>query len=96
VPNAYVICYVNVTDTEAYEEYRRLAGIAADKFGLRFLARGGRTEVLEGDQDPQRVVIIEFPDAGTARAWYTSAEYTAARQARANAATANFVLVEGS
>jgi uncharacterized protein (DUF1330 family) len=52
--------------------------------------------VLEGDQDPQRVVIIEFPDAGTARAWYTSAEYTAARQARANAATANFVLVEGS
>ncbi len=96
MPKAYVICYVNVTDTEAYDEYRRLAGLAADKFGVNYLARGGHTEVLEGDQDPQRVVIIEFPDADTARAWYNSAEYTAARAARANAATASFVLVEGA
>jgi uncharacterized protein (DUF1330 family) len=52
VPNAYVICYVNVTDTEAYEEYRRLAGIAADKFGLRFLARAGAPRCSRATRTP--------------------------------------------
>ena len=95
MPKAYVVCYVDITDEDKYGEYRALAGPAVPQYGGRYIARGGATEVLEGQLDPQRAVIIEFPDADSARRWYSSPEYTRAREARAGAATGSFLLVEG-
>lgn len=92
---AYVICDVQVTDAAAYDEYRRLSSAAGERFGVRFLARGGAAELLEGDGEPERIVIMEFADLATARAWYDSEEYRAARAARAGAARTRFLLVEG-
>jgi uncharacterized protein (DUF1330 family) len=96
VTKAYVICDIDVLDPDAYEGYKRLSGPAAAAHGGRFLVRGGAAEVLEGERTPNRVVILEFPDMETARAWYESPEYGEARAARAGAATASFVLVEGA
>jgi uncharacterized protein (DUF1330 family) len=62
---------------------------------LRYLARGGATEVLEGGWRPSRVVVLEFPDADAARRCYLSPEYSAARAERAGVARMNIVLVEG-
>ena len=95
MPKAYLICYVDITNPTAYDEYRKLATVAGEKYGATYLARGGKSEVFEGDLDPERVVIIEFADAGAARAWYNSPEYTKAREARAGASKGNFILVEG-
>jgi uncharacterized protein (DUF1330 family) len=96
MPKAYVLVDVEVTDPAAYENYRKLSGPAAAAYGGRFIVRGGETEVLEGDRVPHRVVVLEFPDADAARAWYDSPEYREARAARANAAHGSFVLVEGA
>jgi uncharacterized protein (DUF1330 family) len=96
MPKAYVICDIDVLDPEAYEEYRRLSSIAAAAHDVRFIVRGGATEVLEGDRVPNRTVVLEFASADAARAWYHSPEYTAARAARANAARGSFILVEGA
>lgn len=96
MPKAYVIVDMEVRDPVAYEEYRRLSGPAVEAAGGRFLARGGATEVLEGDRVPNRTVLLEFPDADAARAWYDSDLYRAARAARAGCATGSFVLVEGT
>jgi uncharacterized protein (DUF1330 family) len=63
--------------------------------GGRYLARGGPAELLEGSGEPARIVVIEFPDLATARDWYDGELYREARAARASAATARFVLVEG-
>lgn len=93
---AYVVCDITVTDPAAYEEYRKLSGPAAEAYGGRFLVRGGQTELLEGDWSPQRFVLLEFPDVETARRWYDSPEYRAARAARAGAATVSFLLAPGS
>jgi uncharacterized protein (DUF1330 family) len=95
MPKAYVICDIEVTDPAAYEEYKRLSGPSLERHGGRFLVRGGDVEVLEGDRVPQRIVVVEFDDAGAARAWYDSEDYRAARRARAGAANASFVLVQG-
>ena len=92
---AYVVVEMHVTDPEAYEAYKALAAPAVEAHGGRYLARGGTTELLEGLEVPERVVVLEFPDLDAARRWYASPEYTTARGARANAATGRLVLVDG-
>jgi uncharacterized protein (DUF1330 family) len=92
---AYILVQVNVTNSQQYAEYARLSPGIIEKFGGRFVARGGRNETLEGATAPSRIVIVEFPSYERAKEFYNSAEYTAARKVRAGAATAQFVLVEG-
>jgi uncharacterized protein (DUF1330 family) len=92
---AYVLVDVDVTDPERYEEYKALAAASVEQHGGRYVVRGGTPEVLEGDRAPNRLVVLEFPDADTARRWYHSPEYGRAKATRAGAATGSFVLVEG-
>ena len=93
---AYVIADVEVTDPAKYEGYKKLTPDAVAKHGGRFIARGGQTATLEGNWRPGRVVIIEFPTFEQARNFYTSVEYTAARRARAGAATMKMIVVDGA
>ncbi len=95
VPKAYVICDIDVTDPEGYAGYRELSSKAGEKYGARFLVRGGETTVLEGDRQPARVVVLEFDDVQAARRWYDSPEYQEAKAVRQSASTASFILVEG-
>jgi uncharacterized protein (DUF1330 family) len=92
---AYVLVDCVVTDPARYEIYKTLAPPAITKYGGRYLVRGGVTQQLEGDVQPNRIVVLEFPDIETARRFYDSPEYRAARAARAGAAKMNMVLVEG-
>ena len=92
---AYVIVETIVSDPERYERYKEAAPPAITAYGGRYLARGGEKTVLEGDWDPVRVVILEFPDLETAKRWYASDEYGAARTVREGAASLNMVAVDG-
>ena len=93
---AYIIALVTVTKPEAYEGYRALAGAAVAKHGGRFLARGGRHEVMEGTFPGSRVVILEFGSFDKAKTFYDSPEYLAAREQRRGAADFNLLIVEGA
>ena len=93
---AYVIADVQVTDPAGYEPYRPLAAASIARFGGRFVVRGGRADLLEGAPEPKRVVVIEFPDADTARRWYYSDEYQQALKIRQANSTARVILVEGA
>ena len=92
---AYVLVQVDVTNPTQYAEYMKLSPGIIEKFGGRFIARGGRTTTLEGTPARGRVVVVEFPSFERAQEFYNSAEYEAARKVRAGAATPQFVLVEG-
>jgi uncharacterized protein (DUF1330 family) len=92
---AYLIAEVDVTNTTAYEEYKKLAPAAIAKYGGRYLVRGGASETLEGPAMTRRLVVLQFDSMEQARSFYNSPEYGAARAKRANAATARFVIVEG-
>ncbi|MDO4638044.1 MAG: DUF1330 domain-containing protein [Lautropia sp.] len=94
---AYVIADVGgVTDAERIATYREMSTRAAAAGGGRFLARGGQIDVLEGNWQPERIVIIRFDDMESARRYYDSELYRQARQARAGAtARFNMICVEG-
>ena len=92
---AYVLVQVDVTNAQQYGEYMKLSPGIIEKFGGRFVARGGRSSTLEGTPARGRVVIVEFPSYERAQEFYNSAEYQAARKVRDGAATVQFVLVEG-
>jgi uncharacterized protein (DUF1330 family) len=93
---AYVIASVTEAwDQDALVEYRERNTEVVAKHGGRFVARGGRLEILEGDYAPVRVVIIEFPDLGAARGWYESADYAPLRELRAGASKTDIYVVEG-
>ena len=92
---AYWIAQVNVTHPDQYTGYTALAPAAFALYGGRFLARGGRSEALEGGPTPQRSVVIEFDSYEQAMACYHSPEYQAAAAKRAGASEAKIVIVEG-
>jgi len=92
---AYVVVQVEVQDAETYERYKPLVPGSLEPFGGRFLARGGKTEPLEGSWHPKRFVIVEFPDAERARAWWSSTEYAEAKALRQASAHTEMLLVEG-
>jgi uncharacterized protein (DUF1330 family) len=93
---AYIIADIQVTDPAAYEPYRPLAAASIARFGGRFAVRGGPVELLEGGPQPERIVVIEFPDAETARRWYHSEEYQSALKIRQAASRGRLFLVEGA
>jgi uncharacterized protein (DUF1330 family) len=93
---AYVIADVDVTNPAGYEPYRPLAAASIAQFGGRFIVRGGAAELLEGGPAPGRAVVIEFPDADTAKRWYFSDEYQQALKLRQANSTARVILVEGA
>lgn len=96
MPKAYVIADIDVTDRDTYEDYKRLSAAAAEKYDGRFLVRGGAVDVLEGDWQPHRFVVLEFGDEEAARRWYDSPEYTAAKAVRHRSARSSLILVRGS
>jgi uncharacterized protein (DUF1330 family) len=74
---AYLMADVLPKDVEAYRAsgYLEAAVATAAAFGGVYRARGGETTVLEGDWEPERMVIIEFPSMAKLLAWYHSPEY---------------------
>jgi uncharacterized protein (DUF1330 family) len=92
---AYVIVDVDVHDPERYVRYRELARPVVEAFGGKYLARAGRTETLEGDWAPTRLVILEFPSIEQAHLWLNSEEYREARALRHATATTRMVVIEG-
>ena len=79
---------------ERMAEYRRLAQIAVEKHGGRYLVRGAPYETLEGSWQPQRLVVLEFPSMDAARGFYNSPEYLAASEARAGVSDFDMLLAE--
>jgi len=95
MPKGYWIARVDVHDPETYKSYVETAKPAFARYEAKFLARGGKTEVLEG-QARGRNVVIEFPSLQHAHDCYHSPEYTAARVFRDKSGQGEFILVEGA
>ena len=76
---AYLICRIRVTDPQRYDEYKRLTPAAIAKHGGRFIVRGGPVTTLEGPDEHDRVVVIEFPTMVRAKAFWDGPDYAAAK-----------------
>ena len=92
---AYLIARVEISDPEQYSKYVAATPGVIEKYGGRFVVRGGDITTLEGPHSDARWVIIEFPSVDAAKKFYESPDYTAARALRAAAADAQFIVVNG-
>jgi uncharacterized protein (DUF1330 family) len=92
---AYIVVEIQVQDAATYERYKDLAPPSIAQYGGRYLVRGGPTTTLEGTWGPSRLVVLEFPTADRARAWWSSSEYASAKALRQASARTQMLLVEG-
>ena len=92
---AYVIVDINVTDPIRYEEYKKLAAPTVEMYGGKYIARGGKTETLEGHWSPMRLVILQFENMEQAKNWHDSIEYSEAKHLRHETAISKMVVIDG-
>lgn len=90
----FVIVDIDVTDPVRYEDYKAQAAHTVTAHGGRYVVRGGQVDTLEGDWRPGRVVVLEFPSADQARAWWNSETYRPAKAIRHATAKTDMILVE--
>ena len=93
---AYVIVEIDVVDPVGYEDYKNQAGATVAKYGGKYIVRGGKAEVLEGDWNPKRIVILQFESMERAKEWLHCEEYREPRKMRHRTAKTNMILVEGT
>jgi uncharacterized protein (DUF1330 family) len=94
---AYAISEVEVLDEAQAERYRELAAASIAQYGGRYIVRGARPQVPEGEWPlDERVVIVEFPSMARLREWYASSEYAEALAIRQTALARRLLFVEGA
>lgn len=93
--SGYIVAMIDVKDMEQYKNYMALTPAIIEKYGGKFLTRGGQTQLLEGKQPGGRMVLLEFPTYQAALDFYNSPEYQAAIKVREGAAEATFMALEG-
>src|SRR6266850_1699804 len=92
---AYVIVDIDIVDPVGYEQYKNRASATVEKYGGKYIVRGGKSEVLEGDWRPKRLVILQFDSMTRAKEWLNCEEYREPRKMRHRTARTNMILVEG-
>ena len=92
---AYIIVDVDIHDPVQYDDYKKLTPASLQPYQGKFIVRGGTTTTLEGDWQPGRVVVLEFPTKELAQAWWSSDEYAPAKALRQKTSTTQMILVEG-
>ena len=93
---AYLVGRINVTDWEKYKAYMQVTPGVIEKFEGKFITRGGEMITLEGSEETDRVVLIEFTSLEKAKAFYNSQEYQAAKKLQAGAATVQLIAIDGT
>lgn len=95
MPKGYWVVHVTVKNPDAYAEYVRLDTPVVERFGGRFIVRGGRCETPETAQK-DRHVVVEFPDYDAALACYQSEDYQTAAAIRMANSDSDIVIIEGT
>lgn len=92
---AYMIAHIQITDPERFERYREAVPPIIERYGGRYLIRGGAAETLEGDWTVPRLVVLEFPDHDAAKRFYHSPAYQEILPIRLGASTGTAAIVDG-
>jgi uncharacterized protein (DUF1330 family) len=92
---AYVIFDVEIRDPARYQEFMTGVKPALEQAGAKYLARGGAHKVYEGDWDPRRIVIVEFPSVEAWESFYNGPTYRGLKSVRDECSSARLVSVVG-
>ena len=93
--SAYIVVRVNMSNPIAYGQYMRHTPRLINRFGGRFIVRGGELEMLEGEEETVRLAVIEFPSLDHAKRFYRSEEYQAVKCLREGAGEVQLYAIDG-
>jgi uncharacterized protein (DUF1330 family) len=91
----YCIVYEKIHDPAMFDTYRQQVIPTMEPYGGKFVVRGGKFTVLEGDMPYERVVILEFPSRKSAEDWYNSPAYQKILPFRLKSTKCSFVVADG-
>ncbi len=91
----YMILEIKVKDSETYAEYVAKVPAIVEKYGGRYLVRGGKVIPLFGNWNPERIVVLEFPSTEHLQRWFGSPEYSAIASIRMRSTEGKAIIVEG-
>lgn len=92
---AYLIAQISIHDMETFKKYQKEVPATIEKYGGKYMVRGGEVTPMEGDWKPDRMVMLEFPNMTTLKKWYDSKDYQSIIGFRTAAADGKMVFVEG-
>ena len=93
--SAYLVVDTKISNSEVYEEYKKLAKPIVEKYGGVYRVRGGAMDIRQAELwTPTRIVIIEFTDVKSAQAFLDSEEYAPVKPMRLNNAKCTVFIVD--
>ncbi len=92
---AYLVADIHISDPVLFREFVEGVPATVEKYGGRYLVRGGKFEIAHGDWTPDRVIVAEFGSMDQATAWYDSPEFEGLKPTLTRSSNSNFVFVEG-
>tara|TARA_B100000963_G_scaffold335684_1_gene330041 strand:+ start:153 stop:455 length:303 start_codon:yes stop_codon:yes gene_type:complete len=94
--SAYILLDTKINNPIAFEDYKVAAKPIAEKFGGKYLTRGGKMDIIQKDLwDPTRIVIIQFPSVTAAHNFLDSPEYAPVRDIRLANSNTTLIVLEG-
>jgi uncharacterized protein (DUF1330 family) len=91
----YLIAEVEVVNPERYARYAERVPAIIEKYGGRYLVRGGQVSPMSGHWDPQRLIVMEFESAEQLKRCFTSPEYLEILPLREQSTASRAIVVEG-
>jgi uncharacterized protein (DUF1330 family) len=91
----YMIIETEVKDKKMYAQYIEKVWAIIEKFGGRYLVRGGKVISLSESWNPERIIIIEFESVRKIKECFSSPEYQKIAHLRENSAITRAIVVEG-
>jgi uncharacterized protein (DUF1330 family) len=92
----YVVCvYKSISSEKKLKEYAVKAKVAVEKYKGKFVIRGGKATINEGEKSP-RTVVIEFSSYDEANLFYNSKEYQEAHEVLKGHAERHHQTIEGA
>ena len=91
----YIIVRVSIHNSELFQKYPPLSTEVMKKYGGKYIIRGGKTEVFEGEWPVDRTTVVEFESFENAKKCYESVEYSEAMKIRQNSTKSDLILIEG-
>ena len=91
----YILVKISSQKPELFKEYPLLSGPTMEKFGGKYLIRGGKFGIAVGGWPADRTTVVEFESFKKAKECYESIEYSKAKEIRQNSAKTDLILIEG-
>ena len=92
--SVHVLIEIKILDKAMYEQYIKQVPSIVKQYGGRYLIRGGMITTIAGDWHPERLILLEFDNAGQVHNWLTSSEYAEVAPLRINSTITNAVMIE--